>query len=274
MNKHRLAVIGHPISHSASPRMQSAMIRSIGLPFTYESVDVSEQYLERFLSDMKLGSFKGINVTIPHKESVIPYLDSVDSLAKKIGAVNTIINRNGALHGYNTDGAGFLLSLEQESNYSVFEKHVVIIGAGGSAKSIAMSCASKSCASLTILNRTLKRAEGLKQTLDSSFDIPIYASNLEDVSFLANADVIINTTSVGMTPHEEESPLSDFSWCKSDQFVCDIIYNPEMTLFLKKATTYGCRVQNGSGMLAGQGALAFKLFTGYDADYRTMKDAI
>lgn len=269
-----LAVIGHPISHSASPRMHMAMIQHLDIPFYYSAIDVPPSDISLFIQRVKADAFGGFNVTIPLKEEILPFLDDIDSYARSIGAVNTVVHRDGRLIGFNTDGDGFVMSLEKESNCTLHHKKIVILGAGGSAKSIAMACAKHKPLSLSILNRTQERAEALVRSIDAVVECSLSSSTLSDIEALENADVIINTTSLGMVPDVNKSPVSSFVWCHPGQVVYDIIYNPSETLFLKEAAKRGAICQNGSGMLAGQGALAFKLFTGFDADYTLMKRAI
>ena len=274
LHQTQLAVIGHPISHSASPRMHMAMIHHLGLTFNYTAIDVAPDTIALFIDRVRRESIRGFNVTIPLKEDIMPFLDEIDPAAKEIGAVNTVVNTNGVLKGFNTDGDGFVVSLEKESKVSIANKKVVILGAGGSSKSIAMACAKRFPTSLHILNRTKDRADSLKAMVESVTDCSVFVSNLSDFKCLEQADLIINTTSLGMVPDVNRSPVNSFSWCHSGQVVYDIIYNPSETLFLKEAKKNGALCQNGSGMLAGQGAIAFKLFTEVEADYILMKHAI
>ena len=262
-----LAVIGHPVSHTASPAMQNYMCTNLGLDYIYVAFDILPAELETAILGIRALGIVGVNVTIPYKEAVIPFLDEVDPLAAKIGAVNTIVNRGGRLVGYNTDGRGFLIALMHEMQWDVRDKRVLILGAGGSGKSIAHAVAQKSPKSLCIVNRTLETARSL------AADCGGQAVALSDVSEsdLSAAEIVINTTAVGMGEYETQSPLDGFNWVHSGQLICDIIYNPVETVFLKSARLQGAMTLNGMGMLAGQGQLAFELFTGYSADYRLLK---
>ena len=258
-------IIGYPIQHTASPKMQMSAFNELGLVATYEPFEVKPKDLDTALSALESRGILGLNVTIPHKESVLSLLSDVDRLAQSIGAVNTVLFKDGKRYGYNTDSPGFLLSVERQLQLDWTGKHVVVLGAGGASRAICHGLSAMPLASLSVVNRSLSRATSLIASLNSQ--LSTRSIRLEALSFLAlphyfeQSDVIINTTSVGMVPLCDQSPLSSDYQFNSSQVVIDIIYNPKETLLLKTARLQGATVLNGSGMLAGQGVLAFELFT-------------
>jgi shikimate dehydrogenase len=211
----------------------------------------------------------GMNVTAPFKELVVPYLDELDKSAEMVGAVNTIINRDGRLIGYNTDGMGFIYSIETECpNFDFLNKKAVIIGAGGAARSIGFALISKGMKLSLIATRSIERAKKLKSEFNS---FSSHTCTLDQ--HIGECDMVIQTSPIGMSPLLDQSPIDDFSWVLN-QVVIDIIYNPKETLFLREAKRRGAFILNGISMLAAQGALAFELFTGQTADYRLMKKEV
>jgi shikimate dehydrogenase len=269
-----LGVIGNPIEHTASPSMHNAVLKELNLNYVYVPILVNLNKIETAMSAIKALNISGINVTIPFKELVMPFLDEIDPYALKVGAVNTIVNNDGYLKGYNTDGEGFIYSLLIDGQYETNNKKVVLIGAGGAAKGISYALLAQDIKQLTIVNRTIDRALLLGDTLKNETNIPIHIAGLNDPelnNIFQNADLIINTTSIGMEPNNNEQPISDYSWATPNHFCCDIIYKPLKTKFLINCEQKGANILNGVGMLAGQGALAFKLFTGFDASYEIMK---
>lgn len=276
-------VIGHPVSHSKSPDMQNNMFQKFDLKDRYGCVDVSPDNLILFLQNAKKAQIKGFNVTVPLKECFFQ-TDVYDTglvvienqQAQKIGAINTVVDRGGQYFGYNTDGDGFLLGIKEECGFSL--KHtdkVALIGSGGSAKSIAVSLCNNGIESLLILNRTENKASMLISELQKYFPaIDFSFGSLCDTNLLRDTSLVINTTSVGMTPNESDCPIQDFSWVHDSMIVYDIIYAPSETIFLKEARHRGARTLNGKSMLAGQGALAFKIFTGFTGDYHLMRKGL
>jgi len=272
-----LGIIGNPVEHTASPIMHNAVIKKLGLNYVYVPLKVEKNKLGVMLEAIKAANISGVNITIPFKETVIPYLDEIDLIAKQIGAVNTIVNINGTLKGYNTDGQGFLYSLKNIYNISLLEKSVVILGSGGSAKAIAFSLLQEKISELVIINRTLPRAIDLKEKLGMSSKAPILAYSLDDPmlnDLLSKAQLIINTTSMGMEPNINNAPITNFNWIKKDHIIYDIIYKPMETLFIQKAKQKGAKTLSGLEMLIGQGLLSFKLFTGHEAPYEIMKSEV
>lgn len=273
-----LGVIGNPIHHSKSPQMHNAALTHLNLNYIYIPFLVEKNHIKTCIASLKSNNISGINVTIPFKEDVIPFLDKLDPLAKKIGAVNTIVNNNGSLTGYNTDGYGLISDLNI-NNISLSNKSIVVLGAGGSSKSICFSLIEQNIKSLLILNRTVEKADTLKSDLINSFTnkatIPIETNNLTSVineTSLKSYDIIINTTSVGL--NDNSTVFLTPMWSNPNQVVYDIIYSPPETNFLKQARLRGSKTLNGLGMLVGQGARAFKIFTSHDAPFDIMYNEV
>lgn len=269
-----VALIGYPVAHSFSPLMQNAAFAAADLDLVYLAFSVIPSDLPAALAGLKALGFRGANVTVPHKEAVIKYLDVVDPTATRIGAVNTIVNENGGLIGYNTDAGGFLRSL-QEAGYDPAGKKAVILGAGGAARAVAFALAGAGCTGLTIANRTGERAGHLAAAL-SGLGIPVEACTMREDELrprIEKAEVVINATSAGMVPKEEVIPLPS-AWLHAGQWVYDLVYNPLETRFLQEARERGCRVISGLGMLLYQGATAFTLWTGKPAPVKAMEEAL
>ena len=246
----RLAVIGHPIAHSLSPVLHEQWLRASGLFGRYEALDVAEEDFSGLFQAMRDGEWDGFNVTIPYKEPVIPYLDELDLAATDAGAVNTVYKRDGKLIGTNTDGAGLVAALSPLTDWS---GRVLVIGAGGAARGIISALPTRD---VTITNRTRERAERLAERFG------IEAKAFVDVD-IARYDVIIQTTSVGMDGVHSPQSLNGL---RQNTVVCDIIYRPLVTPFLKEAAKKGAIIVNGTAMFVGQGALAFEFWTGVKPD--------
>ncbi len=270
-----LGVIGDPISHSLSPIMHNAALAHLGLPYLYMPFHVTSKDLDSFFTSLKKREIHGLNVTIPHKQAVIPFMDSLTREARLIGAVNTIIFRGKKRIGHNTDGRGFLASLEQESNYNVKNKHALVLGAGGASRAIGMALGLANAREVILINRTLKTAFDLSLELGKKFPKTIYrASPLDplDDAYWKTADLLINTSSMGMKDSAmAELPLKQLP---PQALVVDIVYTPLDTALLKKAKKLGLKTHQGWGMLLHQGMLSFEKWTGKKAPYEIMKKAL
>jgi shikimate dehydrogenase len=267
-----VGVIGDPIEHSLSPRMHNAAFEYLGLDFLYLPFRVLEKDLKNAVRGARAFNLKGFNVTIPHKVSIIKFLDDVDLIARKIGAVNTVVNQEGELLGYNTDGLGALEAL-REGGVDPKGKKIVVIGAGGASRAITFQLAGE-CSKLTILNRTKIKAVKLAKLIDVGTEVQgrsLTPKSLE--SSLNDSDILINTTSVGMHPNVNESPVPK-AFLHKDLVVFDIVYNPLETLLLKYARNAGAKSINGVGMLVNQGAISFKMWTGHEAPKDIMRKAV
>ena len=268
-----LGVIGDPVSHTASPKMHMAQLTQSGLAYVYVPFHVKPEALQQAIEGLKALSIRGINVTIPHKEEMVSLCDVVDSEAKAIGAVNTVVNENGVLTGYNTDGRGFILSLHEELSFDVRSKKVVVVGAGGASRAIVYALLQAGVTSLVLSNRNVSRAESLMADMPET-ECECSVLGLADESLyvaLQNADLIINTTSVGMGDTLGKSPFISHDWILSSHVCCDIIYSPPRTQFLEEAQKRHATVLNGAGMLAGQAVFAYEYFTNQPAEYAILR---
>jgi shikimate dehydrogenase len=266
---------GDPVAHSVSPAMHNAAFNSMGLDYIYLPFRVKKEALAAAMGGLRALNIRGLNVTIPHKVAVIPLLDELEPLAKKIGAVNTIVNEKGHLKGYNTDAGGFLKAL-LERGVEPDDKNIVILGAGGAARAISFSLADR-VAELVILNRQLEMdwAIELAASVSRFSKKAVKALELNDkklASVLASADILINATSVGMSPNTGHSPVPA-RLLRPGLVVFDAVYNPITTRLLSEAKAAGAETINGIDMLVGQGVLAFELWTGTEAPIEIMKKA-
>ncbi len=259
-------LLGNPLGHSISPAMHNRVFEQLGLDYCYMPVEVTEPNLGTVFSGLTRMNVAGFNVTIPHKINIIKYLDELDPLAATIGAVNTITVKDGKTKGYNTDGEGFIRSFEEETNISVKGKQFFLLGCGGGARAIAMTLAFHGAKKLYLHNRTIAKAEGLAEEINKKIRVcteVVRQTPDSQRNTLADCDVLINTTSLGMHPQDDILPI-DESLIAPHLTVVDIVYNPLRTKLLRTAQAKGCTIAPGLGMLIYQGAAAFKLFTGVD----------
>ena len=266
-------LIGDPVEHSISPAIHNAAFEECGLDFIYLPFHVPADLLEGAIKGMRALGLRGLNVTMPHKVSVISYLDKVDMLAREIGAVNTIVNDGEVLTGYNTDALGFLRSLE-ENSVQLRAMKVVLIGAGGVARAIGFALA-KNGADITILNRKqeISWAMELAGKIERAFYRPTRAMELNDENLaeaVGNSQILVNATSVGMVPGINETPVNK-KWLREDLIVYDVVYNPSETLLLKEARQTGAKTIGGLDMLVWQAAMAFEMWTGQTPPVELMK---
>jgi shikimate dehydrogenase len=267
-------IIGDPVGHSISPAMHNAAFKALNLEYVYIPFRVNKEELARAVDGLRAFNIRGVNVTIPHKVSIIPLLDEIDEFAQKIGSVNVVVNDNGRLSGYNTDAHGFLYALLDQDIEPEGQK-VVVLGAGGASRSICFALAERG-ASLTILNRTPGNAARFAAAMSEMTGqaIQVLALTKENMAAAVdNSTLLINTTSVGMYPHAD-STLVDHRMIKPHLTVVDIVYNPLKTKLLAEAERAGARTISGIDMLIWQGALAFEIWTGKQAPINIMrKDA-
>lgn len=268
-----LTILGHPIGHSVSPTMQAAAIREAGLRAVYGAVDVPPERLGDAIKGLRALGFRGANVTIPHKEAVVAALDDLTDEARRIGAVNTIVRDADRLIGDNTDGEGWRRSLEEECASSVAGLRAVIAGAGGAARAIADALLAAGCERVTLLNRHEARAAALAAHLEVWHGRGRVFTHALDASQLADCDLFVNTTPVGMEGHADgQIPVAPSS-LREDLIVSDIVYRPTWTPLLIAARETGCRIHGGLGMLVYQGALAFERWFGVAANTDSMRAA-
>lgn len=266
----RLFLIGDPVGHSISPTMQNTALRACGLAWQYELLETPHTQLARVMQRLRADDCAGANVTIPHKQAVIEYLDEVTPTARCIGAVNTIIKRDGKLIGDNTDAYGVLQVL-RDARVELRGARVVVLGAGGAARAAVFALADAGVASIGIINRTESRALALGDALRQHAPHLEVTVNQNDA--LTRAHLVINATCVGMVPHTDESPLPAHVRLPCNVVVFDMVYRPRETRLLREAACAGAQTISGLGMLVHQGAAAFTLWTGRAAPVRVMFDA-
>ena len=269
----RVGIFGYPLAHSISPAFQQAAFDHCSLPVRYDAWPTPPEELESAVRKLRGEEFVGANVTVPHKEAVMPLLDGVDPWAELIGAVNTIVNEQRRLMGYNTDADGFIRALSEHAGIDPQRQRVLLLGAGGSARAAAFALARGGVASIAIANRTISRAESLAHDVRKlSGDVtvvPVNGGPLESVS--AQADLIVNCTSLGMLHGEAEgrTPI-DGRLIPPGALVYDLVYNPPETPLLREARGAGARTLGGLPMLVYQGAASFERWTGREAPVEVM----
>lgn len=259
-----VALLGYPVKHSFSPTMHNAAFEKLGLNYRYVAFEVKPELLKEAVDGVRALGLAGVNVTVPHKENVVKHLDEIDPEASFIGAVNTIVNNEGRLKGYNTDGRGFMRSLE-EKNIDVEGKKILIVGSGGAARAIGYYLSEKA-SELYVFDVIKDKAMALTEDLKKRGNV----THLNSLESLASMDIIINATPLGL---KEEDPLPfDLSTITPKHIVGDLIYKE--TRLLREAASLGCGTFNGLGMLIWQGALAFEIWTGKTSPYEIMRDAL
>ena len=267
------AIIGDPVEHSLSPVLHNAAFKELGLNLVYVAFTVTRNELRDTITCARRLDLRGLNVTMPHKNAVMKYLDKIDSTAKSIGAVNTILNDGGKLVGFNTDGIGAMRAL-QENGISPEEKKILLLGAGGAAKAIAFQAAQE-VKELVILNRTSEKAERLTEVLRREFGKKVKGGALSSEILkeeVKDVDILVNATSVGMHPDVNRN-LVPKSSLRPDLCVMDIIYSPLETKLVIDAKAVGAKVVSGLEMLIYQGAVSFEIWTNCPAPVEVMKKA-
>ncbi|MFQ6031040.1 MAG: shikimate dehydrogenase, partial [Dehalococcoidia bacterium] len=268
-----LGIIGYPIGHSISPVFQQAALDHYGIDATYQAWEVAPDRVGEFVSGLRQPQVLGINVTVPHKEAVIPYLDEVDDWATEAGAVNTIVHREGRLTGHNTDGYGFLRALQEAGSFNPKNRRVLILGAGGAARGVVLALLREGVGNLDIANRTLARAQDLLELVRRrnipGQALPLAGEALTDAA--ARADLIVNCTTIGMTHGADATgtPLTR-QQIPATALVYDLVYNPLETALLREAASAGAAQLGGIQMLVYQGAASFEMWTGRSAPISVM----
>ena len=270
----RVGVIGHPVAHSISPRFQQAGFDAAGLDVRYEAWDVQPAELEGFIDDLRRDNALGANVTIPYKEAALRHMDGLHETARFVGAINTVVNNDGHLQGYNTDVTGFQRSLA-EAGFDPSGARAVLWGAGGAARAVAWALIWRGVQSLTIVNRTAVRSGRLRHDLASaSAGVALRSMGADEegvAEALANAELVVQCTSVGLRGSETDGQIPvDLGKMSRDAFVADLIANPVETPLLKAALASGRRTLGGLPMLVYQGAAAFELWTEREAPIEVM----
>lgn len=267
-----VGLIGHPVEHSFSPPMHNAAFEALGLDYAYVAFDVNPDNLKSAIDGACSLNIKGFNVTIPHKVNVIEYLNELDEVASLIGAVNTIDFKN--LKGYNTDGIGAIKAIEEVT--SIKGKNVVVAGAGGASRAISFYIAKYGAQSLTILNRNELKAQNLAgDVLNSKLIGDVKSDSISEIeNHIKNADILIDTTPLGMDPHTDDEPIIKAENMHEDLVVFDAVYNPNETVLLKEAIKAGAKPVYGIKMLLYQGAESFEIWTGEKAPIDVMQKAL
>lgn len=263
------AVIGDPIAQSLSPQLHNGLLKATGVDGLYLPIGVKSEDLEKLVDGFRLLNFGGFNITKPHKMAIMKFLDRLDPLAEKIGAVNTVVYRDGEMVGYNTDGFGFIKSIETKIGDLPKERlTILILGCGGAVKSVAMALADWGIAKVIIANRTVAKAEELAKQINDSWPGKAQAIGMASDGLKKAVDeamVVVNGTSLGMADTVTQSPLPK-ELLKKELLVYDMIYSPPQTQLLKDARAVGAQIENGLEMLLYQGLLAFELWTGIFPD--------
>ena len=266
------AILGNPVAHSLSPEMYNASFAYLGMNSIYVAFRVEEDFLGQAVAGLKSLGVRGGNITIPLKEKIMPYLDSITEEARLIGAVNTFRRENDKLVGTNTDGAGFIKALTKTYPAALQRKKALLLGAGGSARAVGFSLALAGIEEITVVSRNIEKARDLARILEKAGAKAACMgwgeAGLEDA--FRNGELVVNTTPLGMAPHTEAAPAYDPSWLSPQHFVVDLIYRPARTRFLREAGERGCRIMNGMGMLLQQGVLAFEYWSGVTAPEEIM----
>lgn len=267
-----VGLIGHPVEHSFSPPMHNAAFDALNMDYAYVAFDVNPNDLKSAIEGAESLNIKGFNVTIPHKVDVMQYLDELDEVARLIGAVNTIDFKN--LKGYNTDGIGAVKAIEEVT--SIKNKNVVVAGAGGASRAISFYIAKYGAESLTILNRNEAKAESLASDVSDSGLIGEVASDSINAigNYMEGADVLIDTTPLGMHPNINDEPIVKADMMDEDLVVFDAVYNPNETVLIKEAIKANAKPVYGIKMLLYQGAESFKIWTGKTAPVDVMEKAL
>jgi len=270
-------ILGYPLKHSLSPLMHNAAFSVLGMDYVYVPFEVSPGGLASAIEALRrMENFVGANVTVPHKIQAMKYLDGWDFEAEQIGAVNTLFKKEGRLWGGNTDGRGFLASLQEEADFDPEGKQIMLLGAGGAARAVAQTLIQEKVDRIYLVNRTVEKAHqlvslweeipGIQALVPMGFSDPLFPGRLQE------SHLLVNSTSVGLSG--EDPFLFDYRLLPKDLVVCDLIYDPNPTPLLKAAQERGCPTLSGLGMLIYQGALSFEIWTGRPAPVKEMRRAV
>jgi len=273
-----IGIIGENVENSLSPFIHNQIILKYSLNFCYLSFQVAQINLDKAIQGIKALNIRGVNITFPYKVKVIKFLDEVEKSAQRVGAINTIVNNKGILTGYNTDVIGFKRSLQEDEEFVIKKKRAVIFGAGGAARAVVYALLEEEVEEIYIFNRTPERAEKIKQDFSyffpksSIYVFPLEEENLKDK--IGSAHLVVNTTSLGIPPQIDKTPLPDEKLFHPDLLVYDLIYHPTKTLFLRQAKRAGAKIINGLPMLVYQGIESFYLWTGFKPEGKEVLEMI
>lgn len=270
-----VGVFGYPVAENPTGVMQEAAFRARGLNWRYLTIEVRPEQLADAMLGLRAFNMRGINLTIPHKVAVIPYLDRLSPEAEVMGAVNTVVREGDQLIGHNTDGKGFLRSVREDAGVDPQGKRIVFLGAGGAARAMTVELALAGAAHITVVNRTPGRGQELVKLLREKTPVEAeFAPWQGEYAVPAEADILVNATSIGLFPNVDEMPPVVMSSIQPGLLVCDVIPNPPRTAFLRAAEARGARTLDGLGMLVYQGAIAFQMWTGVEAPVDVMRGAL
>lgn len=271
-------LFGRPVSHSISPMMHNEGFRQLNLDYAYLCFDIGEEELEDAVAGLKVLGARGWNCTMPDKNKMAKIVDKLSPAAEIIGAVNTVVNENGKLTGYNTDGIGYMMAAK-DAGFDLIGKKMTLLGAGGAATAILVQAALDGMSDISVFSirdQFYPRAEKIVESLNKRTNCRVKLFDFEDKSILnreiSESYILTNATSVGMKPKVDACIIEDCSVFRPDLVVSDVIYNPEETKLLRMAREAGCKTFNGLYMLLYQGAEAFRLWTGVDMPVSTIKE--
>ena len=272
----KFGLFGHPVGHSLSPVLHTASFRSLGLEAEYRCFDVAPEDLAEALDARRVEGYLGLNLTVPHKVAAVPLMDRLDASARLFGAVNTVrFEPDGTKTGFNTDAMGFLQDLKAVAGITPEGKRVMVVGCGGAGRAVAIGCASAGAGTLALVNRTFDRARAVVGEIQAKFpDVPVEASALAGLppEVTHTFDLIVQCTTAGLRP--DDPPALPVVAFRPGQILYDIVYTSPSTPTMTAARTAGATAFNGLGMLVRQGAAAFRIWTGRDADIEAMLAAV
>ena len=269
-----VGVFGHPVAENPTVVMHEAAYAELGLNWRYLTIEVLPEDLEAAMRALRAFNMRGVNLTIPHKVAVLKYLDEVRPAAALMGAVNTVIREGDRLIGENTDGKGFMTALTKDAGVDPRGRNVVVLGAGGAARAITVELALAGAATMVVVNRSAKRGQELVELLNSRTRVKAeLAAWPPGFAVPPGADILVNATSIGLPPKQDERPELDYESIARGLVVCDVIPAPT-TPFLEAARQRGAQTVDGLGMLVYQGAIGFELWTGHQAPIKAMYDAL
>ena len=267
-------VFGYPVDGNPSCVLEEAGYNALGLNYRYLTMKVKPEDLKTAFEGAKAIGMKGLNLTMPHKRAIIPLLDQLSEAAQIIGAVNTVINTDGTWLGENTDGKGFLISLEKEGILPEGKK-ITVLGAGGAARAIAVECALAGADRIIVINRNRERGEELAALINTRTKTRAeYLGWSQSLGIPIDTQILVQATSIGLYPNVDKKPDIDYNTITKEMVASDVVFNPVMPLFLKEAQKKDAKIITGLGMLVYQGALNFKLWTGEEAPVKIMYEAL
>lgn len=267
-----IAIFGDPVEHTLSPAMHNAAFAEMGLDYAYAPFHVKPNDLAAAVRGIRAMGIAGANITVPHKERVLEFLDEIDDEARRLGAVNTIVNRDGVLTGYNTDGRGFVRSLREDAGFDPEKKKVFVCGSGGAARGIGFALAAAGARRIYFYDIDESRRDRLAMDINSGTGREAARPSLLDADFIRSADLVVNATPLGMK-ESDPLPIPEKAF-RVGQVVCDIVYNPKRTKTLAAAEAAGAKAINGLGMLLYQGVIAFEYWTGKTPPAQLMRKTL